>query len=304
MNDIDAIRARLRHEPMSWHQRAMLSTVIAAAIRDGEVIAEFSAFVVEVPIMDHEAEFVVVSARHCIATSLMAGAVVYLRVPLEPAGIDPNHPPYVWQTVVVPTDGWAHDENTDVSVAPIRLERLPPSHFLLSWPRGSFIGGRPAVFGDDVIIFGRAALGDQGLVIRRRGALATHENPTVNLLVEPETYAGVRVFVVEANVTKGMSGGLVLWTTGGIGPNDNIALGVVHGYAYANRGVEESWAKDVADGNAEQAIMKAQTEIEAARNELVYVIPSDEIHGLVDDVARATAAAHGNPDPRVQQRLW
>jgi hypothetical protein len=112
------------------------------------------------------------------------------------------------------------------------------------------------------------------------------------------------VFVVEANVTKGMSGGLVLWTSGGIGPNDNIALGVVHGYAYPNRGAEESWAKDVANGNAERAIIKVQTEIEAARNELVYLIPSDEIHGSIDDVARATAAAHGNPDPRVEQRLW
>lgn len=301
--DIDAIRNNLRRPVLSARQRAMFATVVAASTRDGKTLSEFSAFVLEVPMIDDESEFLVVSARHCVTAALAAGAEIVLRVPIQSHEIDPANPPYVWETVAVPIGCWEHDDATDVSVAPLPLERLPPEHFLSSWIRGAVIGGSNQVFGDNVIIYGRGVLGDHGLVIRRRGALATHENPSVSLEIEPKTFRPVRVYVVEANVTPGMSGGLVLWTSGE-GLAQNVALGLVHGYAYPNRLAGHAWGEEVEDAKAKDALARIQMEVEAARNELVYVIPGEDILSLIDRVATKAARANGSDDPKVHAKPW
>lgn len=300
---IDVIRNNLRRPVLSAQQRAKFSTVIAASVRDEETIGEFSAFVVEVPIVDAESEFVVVSARHCVTAAYGVGAKVVLRVPIQPEHIDPANPPYVWNTESILVCGWAHDDNTDVSVAPLPLECVPPNHFISSWTRGAFVGGPLQIFRDDVLIFGRGVLGDRSLVIRRRGALATHEAPFVSLEIEPNTFRSVRAYIVEANVTAGMSGGLVIWTNGA-GLAENVALGLVHGYAYSNRFAPPAWAHGVEDDAARDAFAKVQIEIEAARNELVYVIPGGELLPLIDRVAVDAARARGNANAQVHPRLW
>jgi hypothetical protein len=281
----------------------MLGTAVTAAVRDGETRAEFSAFVVEVPIVDDESEFVVVSARHCVTAAIADSANTLLRVPLQPERIDPANPPYMWETQDVLVDNWRSDETTDVSVAPLRLERLPPNHFLSSWLRGAFVGVGLPIFSDDVLVFGRGTLGDQSLIVRRRGVLATHENPTVRLEVEPGTFARVRVYVVEANVTNGMSGGLVVWTNG-VGLAENVALGLVHGYAYPNRNPDRPWAKEIRDDQTLATFARVQLEIEAARNGLVYVIPGGDLLLLIDRVALQSTAAHNVPNPQIAQRMW
>jgi hypothetical protein len=45
-------------------------------------------------------------------------------------------------------------------------------------------------------------------------------------------------------------------------------------------------------------------EIEAARIELVYVIPGSELLLLIDRVAVDPARARGNANPQIHPRLW
>ncbi len=58
------------------------------------------------------------------------------------------------------------------------------------------------------------------------------------------------------------------------------------------------------DGATGDAFAKVQMEIEAARNELVYVIPGGELLPLIDRVAVDAARARGNANPQIHPRLW
>ena len=298
MAHINAIVESLRRPALGSRERARFATVAVEARRDGTAIGEFSAFVVDVSMTDGSSHFLVVSARHCVTRAQFEGATIALRVPLMPQAIDRANPPYVWETVAIPIDGWIHSQETDASVAPLPFDQLPENSFITAWERNYFVGVAFQIFSPNVLIFGRASLGDQSIVVRRVGTLATSENPSVSLEIEPDTRRSVRVYVVEANVTAGMSGGLVLWTNG-IGSGENVALGLVHGYAYHGESAARSWSKGVDDESTQRALERTQMEVEAARNGLVYVIRGGDILPLIDATACRFARERGVPDPVV-----
>jgi hypothetical protein len=76
-------------------------------------------------------------------------------------------------------------------------------------------------------------------------------------------------------------------------------LGLVQGYAYPTRLLGTTWGKGVTDKPTIDALTRIQLEIEAARNGLVYVVRSEEIRPLIDEVAISTARARGNEAAKI-----
>lgn len=122
-------------------------------------------------------------------------------------------------------------------------------------------------------------------VVLRRGILGSLELPEVRLDVSPGTVTRGRVFIVDANVSKGMSGGLAVVNCGA-GEMQQAVLGLIHG---TQRLFEED-LRDGAVGAVERAArQRLMQEIEIVNGRIVYVVPFSEVVAVLEDVdARTT----------------
>ena len=199
--------------------------------------------------------------------------------------------PLVWETaaVAIPLDSWAHG-GTDVSVAPLPVDALPDDLYMETVAREDFLDRKPVaiITAADIDLYGRWGMrGERDHVILRRGVLASFERPTVTLDVTPGVETRGAVYVVDANVSKGMSGGLAIANVGG-GEMQQGVLGLIHG---TQRLLEDDLREASVNDDEKKIRERLIKEMEIINGRIVYVIPFNEVVTILDDLdARLTRA--------------
>lgn len=255
---------------------AQRATVALVALNDkDETVASGSAFIVELPRkgpgLNHD--YVLVTARHVVQQSLVQGLKIAIIVPLLRQKKIPDV--VRTETVTICSGSWVHGES-DVSVAKLAINDLPPDHDLRCVNRLSFAdmnSDGPGGGGSDVILFGRWGVGkDHNIIVERRGILAAEEVPLVTIIIEPKTHSPNHVFLVEATVSPGMSGGPVLVMSRSDRSNGAI-IGLIHGYQRLH---EQGLRLDHnSTYTVEEIAMRNRliSEISSINGRIVYVIP-------------------------------
>jgi hypothetical protein len=140
----------------------------------------------------------------------------------------------------VPDGNWYHDPVADISVAKIEVDAIGRPVRLAAIGRGYLYDGRAGHFRHNLLTCDVRLVGlwqerqNGSVILIRRGVLAAPKAVKVSLDVGGGVFATNEVYLVDAAVTKAMSGGPV-FLTNGEGTSENALLGVIHGYWYLGR---------------------------------------------------------------------
>ena len=199
--------------------------------------------------------------------------------------------PQVWRTqaVRIPNDSWTHG-GVDVSVAPLPLDDLPPDLYMESVGREDFQDRKnvQVYSAADIDLYGRWGVRDgQGQVILRRGILASFERPQIRLEVTPNTLTYAPVFLIDANVSKGMSGGIAVINVGE-GLLEQSVLGLIHG---TQRLLEDDLRDSPVENEEKRIRERLVKEMEIINGRIVFVVPYEQVADVLDDVHSRAAQA-------------
>jgi hypothetical protein len=206
--------------------------------------------------------FRLVTARHIIAQARAAKATIYVEVILTTN----STVTFSVSPVPIANDAWTLAEDDDLAVATLPAESLPEDHLV-----GSVLLEQLAVVGlnptPDVQLIGRWGVAkEDNFVITRRGILATPQQPTVRFPIGNDKEMQKRpMYVVDAFVTRGMSGGAVFRDT-----EPKTVLGIISAHAKLAPPVEQFSKLPETVQRAAYALWDALSPINSG---LVYVVP-------------------------------
>jgi len=206
--------------------------------------------------------FRLVTARHVIAQARAAKATIYLEI------IRATHSIETFPICAVPIEdeAWALSEDDDVAVATLPADELPEDHLVGSvmLEQLAKVGQNPT---PDVQLIGRWGLTkEENFVITRRGILATPQQPAVSFSIgDDKERQSKPMYVVDAFVTRGMSGGAVFSDT-----QPRTVLGIISAHATLPSPAEKWRNLPETVQRAAEALWEAMAPINAG---LVYVVP-------------------------------
>jgi hypothetical protein len=207
-------------------------------------------------------EFLLLSARHVVAEARDLGA----RIDVEAHGPSNGGDRFAITPIPIPGPSWRLAPDDDLAVAPFPTASLSSDHLVAAIPIDLLTIATPDPT-PDVELVGRWGLSStDNVVITRRGVIATPERPTVRLWIGNDVEAPqCPVYLVDAFVTRGMSGGAVFQ-----GTNPTTVLGIISAHAKLPA-PRETWASlPESVVRAVDALWDAIAPINAG---LVYVIP-------------------------------
>lgn len=160
---------------------------------------------------------------------------------------------------------WHLADDDDLAAARFPVDRLPVEHLVSAVPIER-IGIARVNFAPEVTLTGRwGEPQDRNLIVTRRGMLTTMQRPNVHLEIGPGQYVEREVYLVDASIMPGMSGGAVF--------NDMqppCVYGVISARQIAPRPAAFTGLPDGARMAAE-AIWDA---VGALNSGMVYVVPA------------------------------
>lgn len=156
-----------------------------------------------------EDRFWLLTARHVIAKAraaeLTAGWLIEL---LMMGGVGGRLPV---MEVSLDDDLWRLADGDDLALARFPVEQLPDEHLLSSTPIDR-VGIVTSDFTPEVNLVGRwGEPEDRNLIVTRRGIITTMQRPEVYLEIGPGEYAQQDVYLVDASIMPGMSGGPIFY---------------------------------------------------------------------------------------------
>jgi hypothetical protein len=210
--------------------------------------------------------FRLLTARHIVAQARAARAIIHVEI------IQTTNSTITFAITPVPiADGaWTLAEDDDLAVAILPAETLPEDHLV-----GSVLLEQLVIAGlnptPDVQLIGRWGLDkDDNFVITRRGILATPQQPTVRFSIGDDKEKQQQpMYLVDAFVTRGMSGGAVFRDT-----EPKTVLGIISAHAQVPPPVETWSTLPPSIQTAAAAMWHALTPMNAG---LVYVVPISRV---------------------------
>jgi S1-C subfamily serine protease len=241
------------------HQSTSVVSLRAVA-EGGTVQGTGSALIIADP--ESNPEFRLVTARHVVAESIAAHAVI--EVDVICGGDNPDVLPV--HTVSIPNDTWTLAHDDDLAVAPFPAERLPANHLVsaIHIARLAVAVHNPT---PEVQLVGRwGATPETNFVLTRSGLLSTPQRPMMRFSIGGDMPMQERpMYLVDAFVTRGMSGGAVFQQSA-----PPMVLGIISAHAKIPAPVGAWRALPDAAQRAAEIIWDAITPMNAG---LVYVVP-------------------------------
>jgi hypothetical protein len=240
------------------HSTSVVS--LRAVDGEGNVKGAASALVVWDP--EDEDEFRLVTARHVVVDARAGNARIQVEAIQQQGSGD------VFSIATVPVDDgtWRLADDDDLAVAPLPAGMLGSDHLVsaMTFERLAIATPHPT---PEVELVGRWGLTPQSnIVLSRRGLVATPQRPTVPIYVGGDEPLHQRpMYLVDAFVTRGMSGGAVFQQT-----SPPMVLGIISAHAKIPAPVEKWAALPETVQTAAGSVWDAITPMNAG---LVYVVP-------------------------------
>jgi hypothetical protein len=225
----------------------------------GNVKGTGSALVVWDP--ENEDEFRLVTARHVVVDARAGNARIEVEAIQQGSG-------EVFPIATVPVDDgtWKLADDDDLAVALLPAGMLGSDHLVsaMSFDRLAIATPHPT---PDVELVGRWGLTPQSnIVLTRRGLVATPQRPTVPIYIGGDKPLQQRpMYLVDAFVTRGMSGGAVFQQT-----SPPMVLGIISAHTKIPAPVEKWKALPETVQTAAGSVWDAITPMNAG---LVYIVP-------------------------------
>ena len=240
------------------------TAVVAIRAETAQGLACGSAVVVQI-----EDRFWLVTARH-IVTGARAANVKCWFVEAMKKGEGRTLPLH---DLELSDDEWVVADDDDLAVAPLPIGQLPTDHLVSGIYIDRFgyasMGPNP-----DLTLIGRwGEAEERNLIVTRRGVLATLQRPKVKYEIGPGKIVENEMYLVDATVMRGMSGGAVFNEV-----NPPMVLGLVSAH---QRIVSLPPAVAQLPESARQAAEAIWNSLGPINAGMVYVVPFDRVAAFV-----------------------
>lgn len=219
-------------------------------------------------------EFCVVSVRHAIARAVDCEIGFEVGYPASGNRLQTR-------LTAVPHEAWLLSDDDDLACTAFPIDHLERDHLLrcVHIDQLSYIALDAA---PEVTLVGRWGEGlEDGYILSRSGRLATMERPEVRIDIGDDLEPVVKpVYIADATVSRGMSGGAALVHTT---PFSVVGLICAHGILPAPLSIRQ-----LPEGTAQQVALALWSGVGAVNAGLAYLIPMDRVRDFLLNTIWAT----------------